>query len=497
MQPITEYVRYDGLALSELVRTKQVTPLELVESAIGAIEKHNPALNAVIHKMYDYARAAAQQPSDGPLAGVPFLLKDLLGTVAGVPTACGTRQLKNKPAIQDSELVRRYKKAGLLILGKTNTPEFGLTPYTEPEAFGATRNPWDLSRTPGGSSGGSAAAVAGGMVPLASGGDGGGSIRIPASCCGLFGLKPTRGRVPTGPEFGELWRGFVVEHVLTRSVRDSAAVLDAIAGPDPGTPYIIAPPLRPYMQELNQNPGSLRIAFTDKPFFGSSVHPDCKQGLAQTVQLLTQAGHTLIKAAPEINGSECAVAFLTILAGEMRADLESTSRLFNRKPRLRDYEASSFALGLIGKATSASAYARAARVLQKAGRAVGRFFEEYDVLLTPTLASPPVAIGALQPKPAERALMKVIGGLRAGWLLNALDIIKPIAAQTFEFIPYTPLFNITGQPAMSVPLHWNAEGLPIGMHFAGKWGDEATLFRLAAQLEQIQPWFERRPTAIQ
>jgi amidase len=496
MQPIVDYEQYDGLALSELVRQKKVTPLELVETAISVIEKHNPALNAVIYKMYDYARAAAQQPLSGPFCGVPFLLKDLLGTVAGFPTASGNRLLKNRPAGQDSELVRRYKKAGLLILGKTNTPEFGLTPYTEPEAFGASRNPWDLSRTPGGSSGGSAAAVASGMVPLASGGDGGGSIRIPASCCGLFGLKPTRGRVPTGPENGELWRGFVVEHVITRSVRDSAAMLDAIAGPDPGTPYIIAPPQRPYMHELATDPGRLRIAFTDKPFFGSSVHPDCKKGLEKTVQLLSEAGHTLVEAAPDINGSECAVAFLTILAGEMRADIESTSRLFNRKPRMRDYEPSSFALGLIGKATSASTYARAARMLQKAGRVVGRFFEEYDLLLTPTLAAPPVAVGSLQPKPAERALMQVIGRLRAGWLLNALDIIKPIAAQTFEFIPYTPLFNITGQPAMSVPLQWNAEGLPIGMQFVAKWGDEATLFRLAAQLEKIQPWFQRRPTAI-
>jgi amidase len=496
MQPIVDYDQYDGLALGELVRQKKVTALELVETAISRIEKHNPAVNAVIHKMYDHARAAAQQPPDGLFSGVPFLLKDLIGTVAGVPTASGNRLLKDRPASQDSELVKRYKNAGLLILGKTNTPEFGLTPFTEPEAFGATRNPWDLSRTSGGSSGGSAAAVASGMVPMASGGDGGGSIRIPASCCGLFGLKPTRGRVPTGPENGELWRGFVVEHVITRTVRDSAAMLDAISGPDPGTPYIIAPPQRPYLQELGAEPGPLRIAFTEKPFFGTSVHPDCKQGLEKTVELLRVSGHTLVEAAPEINGAECAVAFLTILSGEMRADLESTARLYNRKPRLKDFEPSSFALGLIGKATSASAYARAARVLQKAARSVGRFFEEYDLLLTPTLAAPPVPVGSLQPKPAEKALMKVIGSLRAGWLLNAMDIIKPIAAQTFEFIPYTPLFNITGQPAMSVPLYWNAEGLPIGMQFVGKWGDEATLFRLAAQLEKIQPWFQRRPTAI-
>jgi len=489
-----EFHKYDGLGLAELVRSKEVTASELVEEAISRIESLNPRINAVVQKMYDQARSAAKVDlPDGPFRGVPFLLKDLISTVAGVPTGSGNRLLMKIPATHDSEIVRRYKMAGAIIVGKTNTPEFGLVPYTEPEALGPTRNPWDLNRTPGGSSGGSAAAVAARMVPMAGGGDGGGSIRIPASCCGLFGLKPTRGRTPTGPDIGEAWRGFTIEHVITRSVRDSAAMLDAIAGPDVGAPYYVPSPARPFLHEVTMEPGYLRIAFTAQPLFGRAVHDDCREGLEATVALLRQLGHEVIEAAPRIDGEACAIAFLAIVVAEARADVEWAAKLAKRKPRSTDFEGATYALGLLGRSMSASEYANAARFLQTTAREVGRFFEQYDVLLTPTLSQPPVLIGALKPSAAEKAMIKIVGRLNAGWFLNALGVIKPIAAKTFDFMPYTPLFNVTGQPAMSVPLHWNREGLPVGMQFVGRFGDEGTLFRLAGQLERVRPWFDLCP----
>ena len=497
MATFPEFHTFDGLGLAELVRTHQVAPADLVEEAISRIEAHNPKLNAVVYKMYDQARAAAQTAlPDGPFKGVPFLLKDLLSTVAGVPTSSGTRLLKHVPMPHDSEMVRRFKAAGAIILGKTNTPEFGLVPYTEPEAWGVAHNPWELTRTPGGSSGGSAAAVAARLVPLASGGDGGGSIRIPASCCGVFGLKPSRGRTPTGPDLGEVWHGFAQEHVLTRSVRDSAAMLDATAGPDVGAPYVAPPPVRPFLQEVTREPGRLRIAFTSHPFLGRTVHDDCKTGLEATVHLLQQLGHEMIEATPRIDGEAFSIAFLTILAAEVRADIEWTASVSKSKVALANFEASTYSMGLLGKALSAVDYANAARYLQTAAREVSRFFEPYDALLTPTLSEPPVAIGSLQPAGGELTMIKLIGRLDAGWLLKALGVIKPIAAQTFQFMPYTPVFNVTGQPAMSVPLYWNEAGLPIGMHFVGRLGDEATLFRLAGQLERAQPWFDRAPAGF-
>ena len=497
MTALPEFHKYDGLGLAELVRTKQVTPTELVEEAISRIEVHNSKINAVIYKMYDHARAAAKGDlPDGPFKGVPFLLKDLFVTYTGVPTSSGNRLLKDIPMPHDSEILRRFKAAGLIILGKTNAPEFGLVPYTEPEAFGPTRNPWDLNRTPGGSSGGSAAAVAARLVPMAHGNDGGGSIRIPASCCGVLGLKPSRGRVPTGPDWGEIWRGFSIDHVLTRSVRDSAAMLDAIAGADIGAPYSAPPQVHSFLQQVNTEPGRLRIAFTVHPLIGHIVHDDCKKGLEATVRLLQQLGHEVIEATPKIEVEAFAIAFLTIVAGETRADIEWAAQLAKHRPARADFDITTYGVGMIGQALCAADYAKAARYLQTAGREIGRFFEQYDVLVTPTLSQPPVPIGALQPSSRERTLIKLIGSLNAHWLLNALGVIKPLAAQTFDFIPYTPPFNVTGQPAMSVPLYWNEAGLPVGVQFAGRFGDEATLFRLAGQIERAQPWFDRAPAGF-
>lgn len=494
MPRITDYTRYDALGLAALVRRGDASALELVDAAIERIEALNPRLNAVIHPMYEQARAAALAPiPDGPFRGVPFLVKDLLSTVAGEPFRCGSRFLRHYRAPADSEMVRRFRQAGLIIAGKTNTPEFGLTPFTEPELFGPTRNPWDLTRTPGGSSGGSAAAVAAGLVPMAGGGDGGGSIRIPASCCGLFGLKPTRGRVPTGPDLGQIWQGAVVEGVLTRSVRDSAALLDAVAGPDVGAPYWAPPPERPFLSEVTREPRALRIAWTTRPLLGRHVDPACVRAVEETGALLRGLGHVVEEAAPPVDGPALCTAFLTMICGELRGDIADAEVLLGRRATARDFEATTWALALLGEQLSAAEFVRAVRLMERTTRVVGRFFEEWDVLLTPTLSSPPGLIGALQPTAAERVQLSVLGRLRAGRLLRLGGVLQQAAEQVFEFIPWTPVFNVTGQPAMSVPLHWTPEGLPVGTHLVGRMADEATLFQLAGQLERARPWSGRTP----
>jgi len=494
MSGFSDYDKYDGLGLAELVRKKEVKPSELVEEAISRIERLNPQLNAVIYKMYELAREAADRDiPDGPFKGVPFLMKDLLMAYAGVPLTSSSRFLKDFIPDHDSELVKRFKAAGIIIVGKTNTPEFGLVPVTEPELFGPTNNPWGLARTPGGSSGGSAAAVAAHMVPLAHASDGGGSIRMPASCCGVYGLKPTRGRNPIGPDLSEAWRGLHCDHVLTRSVRDSAAMLDATAGPDIGAPYYAVPPTRPFLSEVGVDPGKLRIAFTSEPFLGGIVDKDCVKGLEATARLCQDLGHEVVEAAPQIDGKAFARAFLTIVCVETRATIEEGEVLLNRRASFKDFEPSTWALGLLGRQCRAPELSRSLNLVQLTARQIGEFFERYDVLLTPTLAMPPLVTGALQPKGSQLTAMKLLGRLNAGGLINRFSGIDVLAEHVFEFMPYTPLFNVTGQPAMSVPLYWNDEGLPIGMQFVGRYGDEATLFRLASQLEKARPWSERIP----
>ena len=489
-----DYSSHDALSLAELVRTKQVTPRELVSACIARIEELNPRLNAVVHRMYDRALKQSDAPlSDAPFHGVPFLLKDLLSWYAGEPTTSGSRLYEGWIPPHDTEIVRRYRRAGVIVAGKTNTPEFGLTPYTEPELFGPALNPWDTSRTTGGSSGGSAAAVASGMVPWAGGGDGGGSIRIPASCCGLFGLKPTRGRTPVGPIVGELWQGAAIEHCITRSVRDSAAMLDAISGPDVGAPYWAPEPERPFLEEASRPPGRLRIAFTSSPFLGHSVHPDCTAALADAVELLQSLGHEVTEAEPPVDREEFNRAFLTVVCGEVRSDILEAEAKIGRTPRSSDVEYTTWALNLLGASLSAGTFVKAERYLRSTSRRIGEFFEGFDILVTPTLATPPFRTGELQPKPHERALLKVLGTLRAGTILRVMGALEQTADNIFDAIPYTPLFNVTGQPAMSVPLYWNADNLPIGVHFVGRYADEATLFRLAGQLELARPWRDRRP----
>lgn len=493
MSSFKEYNQYDGLGLAELVRKKEVSSVELCEEAIGRIEQVNPKLNAVITPMFDLARKAAQEPlPDGPFTGVPFLLKDLLASFAGVPLTSGCKACKNFIPDHDSELVRRFKQSGVVILGKTNTPEFGLVAYTEPELHGATRNPWGLDHTPGGSSGGSAAAVAGGMVPLASGGDGGGSIRIPSSCCGIFGLKPSRGRTPTGPDYGEIWQGAAVEHVLNRSVRDSAAMLDATCGQDIGAPYLIAQPRRPYMEEIEREPDRLKIAFNTQSPLDTTVHPEYIAAATETARMLEKLGHHVEEARPDIDGMALATSYLSMYFGEVAADIDELKLVLGRKAKPGDVETATWTLGILGRATSAASFVNAKREWGKASRAMSRFHETYDLYLTPTMAHPPIKIGALQPKPVERVALKIVNTLGLGRLLKLSGIIDKLAVDNLSKTPFTLLANFTGQPAMSVPLHWTSDGLPCGMHFMAPFGDEATLFRLATQLEKEKPWFDKR-----
>ncbi|HVN70439.1 MAG TPA: amidase [Desulfomonilia bacterium] len=494
MGTFPEYDRYDALGLAELVRKKEVTPEELCEEAISRIERINPKINAVIYKMFDIARSMAKSKlPQGPFIGVPFLIKDLLTSYAGVPLTMGSKAYRNHIPSRDSEMMRRYKATGVIIMGKTNTPEFGLTPYTEPELHGPTRNPWNLNHTPGGSSGGSAAAVASGIVPIASGGDGGGSIRIPSSCCGLFGLKPSRGRNPTGPEYGQIWQGAAVEHIITRSVRDSAAMLDAVNGPDVGAPYIIPKPHETYLAEVEREPDPLRIAYTKKSPLGTDVHPECKQAVEKAAALLLSLGHKVEEADPVIDGKSLAKNFFIMYYGETAADVADLQTVLGRRPSPSDVEGPTWLLNLLGKAYTAGEFVHSLRQWNTFARQMGLFHQKFDLYLTPTIAFPPFRIGELKPKPIEERAMKVVNLLRLGGLVRISGLAEKIAFEIFSKAPFTELANMTGQPAMSVPLHWTADGLPCGVQFIARFGDESTLFRLAAQLEKAQPWFDRRP----
>jgi amidase len=466
---VSELAGLDATAQAELVRRGDVTPVELVEGAIGTIEKLNPLLNAVVTPV-DEARAGVS----GPFAGVPYLVKDLIVEIAGVRFCEGSRFLRGNVSTFDSELVVRLRRAGLIILGKTNTPEFGMAPTAEPALFGPTRNPWDTDRSTSGSSGGSAAAVASGMVPMAHGNDLGGSIRYPASACGLFGLKPTRARNPLGPEYGDAVSGWAVEHALTRSVRDSAALLDATSGPAPGDPYRAPMPVRPFAAEVGADPGRLRIGFTDRTPEGVPGHPDCRAAVADAAALCESLGHELVEVelpglTPEV-GSAIGTVFMAATAWILAYWI----RRLGRKPEADELEPLTRAYWDMGRGATAADYLLAIEDCQAFARGVARFLTDVDVWLTPTLSTPPLPIGEIVSTADEP--------------LRALERGGPTVAYAGV------VANITGNPAMSVPLFWNADGLPIGVHFLGRYGDEATLLRLAAQLEAARPWQGRRPT---
>jgi amidase len=494
MSGFKEYEKYDGLGLAQLVRKKEVSPLELCEEAIHRIDSVNPKINAVIYRMDDAARTAAKGPiPEGPFTGVPFLCKDLVSSIAGVPMTKGSKSCRNYVPTQDSEMARRHKAAGLIVLGKTNTPEFGLMGITEPELHGPTRNPWNLDHTPGGSSGGSGAAVAAGIVPMAAGGDGGGSIRIPSSCCALFGLKVTRGRNPLGPESGEIWQGAEVEGVLTRSVRDCAAMLDATNGADPGAPYILPKPARPYLIDAGQDPGPLKIAFTVESPLKAHVHPECVQAIQNAAKLLTSLGHIVEEVRPDIDGEALAKSYVMMYFGEVAADIEELKSVVGRPLNHHDTEETTWALNLLGRTFSACDFVLAIRQWNTFARQMAKFHETYDLYLTPTIATTPPRIGELQQKPAEQFFLKIINTLNLGKLLKATGIADMLATKGLSKMPFTQLANLTGQPAMSVPLHWSKEGLPCGVQFIGRFGEESLLFQLAGQLERAQPWFHNRP----
>jgi len=470
-----EFESFDGLGLAGLVRRGDVSPAELLDLAVSRVEARNPELNAVVTRLYDQARAAiAAGLADGPFTGVPYLLKDLGAHYAGAVTSFGSALFKDFVVDHDSEITARLRRAGLVIFGKTNTPELGLTASTEPRLFGPTRNPWKLTHSAGGSSGGSAAAVAAGMVPMAHATDGGGSIRIPASCCGLFGLKPTRARNPVGPDAGEGWGGASVSHAVTRTVRDSAVLLDATSGPDIGDPYWAPTPARPFLEEVGRDPGRLRIAITTRPWNGAPVDPECVEAAVAAGRLCERLGHHVEEATPAVDAKLLGEATLIIIGANVRAALEARAGALGRELAAGDVERLTWARATEGNTARAADYARSIGVVHRTGRVVARFFTRYDILLSPTMCQPPYPLGVLDlmSDDAEAYMRAILGA-----------------------IGFTSLFNSAGGPAMSVPLAWSRAGLPIGVQFAAPFGDEATLFRLGAQLETTQPWAERRPPA--
>ena len=474
---MTDLSRLDATAQAELVRSGEVSPLELVDAAINNIEKLNPELNAVIHQLFDSARAAARGDlPDGPFRGVPILFKDLFCAVEGDPIHEGMPFLKNAGwrADHTDTLARRYLDAGFVCVGRTNTPELGLVPTTEPEAYGPARNPWDTSRTTGGSSGGSAAAVASGMVAVAHANDGGGSIRIPASCCGLVGLKPSRGRISLGPDYTALDDMLIVDLCVSRSVRDTAGVLDALHGRSDGETVSAPAPARPFAEEVGAVPGRLRIGIiTHNPFDTGDIHPDCVAAARDTAHLLESLGHRVEETFPAAIGRpELVNHFTTLWAVTLVYNLRYWERKVGREITAADVEPLTWVLAETGRKITGPDYVDAQHVSGELGREIEAWFASgYDLLLTPTIGEPPVALGEF----------------------TTPD--NPLAgfARAATFVPYTPLANMAGSPAISLPLSWNAQGLPIGSQLMAAYGREDLLLRVASQLETARPWADRVP----
>jgi amidase len=488
-----EYGEFDALGLAELVRRGQVSPGELLDEALARTTAVNPKINAVIHLMEGCARAAiAAGLPEGPFRGVPFLVKDLMTAVAGEPMSRGSRLFRDYVPAEDEELTRRYRRAGLVIFGKTNTPELGFTNVTEPELFGPTRNPWNLERTSSGSSGGSAAAVAARIVPAANANDGGGSIRTPASNCGLVGLKPSRGRNPTGPKAPEEWFGIIGEHVVTRTVRDNAALLDATAGDYPQQLMKLPAAERPFLDETTREPGRLRVAFSFDPGLGTTLHPENRTAIEATTARLAGLGHDLIEVKLPLPIESFIANYAALVSADAAADLRAASSLVGRDATRRDVELPTWMLAKFGEAQSAADLTEALWGLQAFSRQWLAWSSDFDVLLTPTVGVPPMAIGAYRLSAPRKLALRMLAALPARALLAMRPKILEAFAAVYEAAPYTMIANVTGQPSMSLPLHWTADGLPMGMLFTARTGDEATLFRLAAQLEQEMPWKDRR-----
>ncbi len=467
------YETYDGLGLAALVRQGEVSPEMLLEAAIERIEAHDATLNAVVIPMFEEACVAIRNGlPDGPFRGVPFLLKDLVLTaLPGVRMTQGSTLFKDVVADDEATLVTRYRQSGLVFVGKTAAPEFGLATTTESRLYGPTRNPWDPLCSPGGSSGGAAAAVAAGYTPMANGSDGGGSIRLPASWCGGFGLKPTRARNPVGPMHGLGWAGLECTHAITRSVRDSAALLDVTQGADLGAPFVAPPPARPYLDEVSTRPGHLRLAVQSRPFTygGISLHPDCQAALDDAVQLCTELGHTVEPLNYQLDWEPVRDANRLIAATEIRLTMEQRARELGRELRETDVEPDTWRLAEISQRVQATDYLQALNLIYATGRTFAAAMQGYDAIITPTVPMPPVALERMSSSSPEGITERRV------------------------VISFTQIANIAGNPAMSVPLYWNDTGMPVGIQFIGRYGDEATLFRLAGQLEAARPWFDQRP----
>ncbi|NNL84252.1 MAG: amidase [Myxococcales bacterium] len=472
---IEDYARADATELASWVARGDVKPEELAETAFRAIERINPELNAVLQVLRESAlEAISRNLPQGSFRGVPFLIKELVCHAAGVRCEMGSRLSDGYTPSDDTELMARFRRAGLVLVGTTQTPEFGYNPTTETVRFGPVHNPWNPGHSAGGSSGGSGAAVAAGLVPLAHANDGGGSIRIPASCNGLVGLKPTRDRIPSGPDLGDLLYGLATEFAVSRSVRDSAALLDAVAGPDVGAPGLIAPPPRPYLEEVGRDPGTLRIAFTSQSPSGRAVDSDCADAVALTVKHLEALGHELVEAAPPLDWESFLDDTHILWTAFSAHSVDGTAALLGRKASPENLEAVTWACVEEGRRYSAGDLTRALDGVNRVSREVGAFFAGIDVLITPTMARPPVPLGEVDQNAA---------GLSA----------RAWTQQVFEYCAFTPLFNTTGQPALSLPLHEGRDHLPIGVQCVGRFGDESSLFRLAGQLETSLPWKDRTP----
>jgi amidase len=465
-----EYDQFDGLGLAALVASRKVSAGELVDEAISRAEKLNPKLNAIVFKDFERARTIAKNKAPhGVFGGVPFLLKDIFALAEGMPTRQAARFLPPVPSDHDSLLTARFKAAGLIALGKTNVPEFGLVPTTESRLYGAAHNPWNLAHSTGGSSGGSAAAVAAGIVPLAHANDGGGSIRIPASCCGLVGLKPSRGRISFAPDMSEVVDGLATDLVVSRTVRDTAAALDAVAGSIQGDPYWSPPAPDSYLAAMERKPDKLRIAYSLKKLDGTALHDDCVAAVLNAATLCERLGHNVEEATPHLDQGILIPAFMALWGANLAAGIDTISRLTGEQPTEQLFEGLTWGMYQAGRSVSASEYLRAKAVMNLACREAAKFHATYDVWISATLSLPPVLLGTFD--------------------MNETDPVRSFAP-LIDYVPFTAMQNVTGQPAINLPLHWNAGDLPIGVQFVGRLGDEELLLRLAGQLENAAPWSE-------
>ena len=468
---IQGYADLDATDLAGLVARGELSALEVLEEAVERAERVNPRLNALVYPWYAHARKRIREGlPEGPLHGVPFLLKDLYQDYEGQKQSNGCRALAGTVAGQDSEMVSRYKAAGLSIFGRTASPEFGLSTTTESSLHGATRNPWNPDLTSGGSSGGASSMVAAGVLPIANASDGGGSIRVPASCTGLFGLKPTRGRNPMGPLVGEGWSGLATVHAVSRTVRDSALLLDCTAGPDLGAPYWAPPPPRPFVEEVGRDAAGMKVAVVREAWFGVETHPDCLEAVDSAAGLCRKLGLEVEEASLPIPRA-LLDADMQIIYSNARETVELVEQSLGRPATGEDVEKNNLAMARRDRSTGAG-YVRALNGIHALGRLVARFFLDFDLLLTPTMPVPPMPLGLLSPSREDA---------EAQWR----DVMRTIA--------YTSVFNASGNPAASIPLHWNGDGLPIGVQFVAPYGGEGSLFRIASALEQAAPWARRRP----